>query len=603
MASGVTGKALDWKLMSRVMHYVKPYNGKFVVATILTMFLAAVALVQPILIQRTLDVNILGNDYNGLVFMIGLMIAQLFVQTIAQYYQTYLTNALGQSVIRDLRKDVFNHITSLRLKYFDRTPIGMLITRTVSDLETIADIFSEGLISIMGDMLLVFAVIGYMIWQDWKLALITLIPMPLLFASTYIFKEAIKSSFQEVRTQVAQLNTFLAEHISGISIIQYFAREEQEMRKFRSVNEKYRDANIRSNWYYSIFFPVVEILFAICIALLVWYGCKRILNDQQMHALSASPNGITPGVITGFIVLLNMLFRPIRQLADKFNTLQMGMVGADRIFKVLDTDEVAIDKGKLAPASLQGDIEFKNVWFAYNEENWVLKDINFHIKPGETLALVGATGAGKSSTINILNRFYDIGKGEVKVDGHDIREYKVDYLRSKIATVIQDVFLFTDTIGNNISLNNPEITREEIIAAAKDVGAHDFIERLPGGYDYNVMERGATLSAGQAQLISFIRALVYNPAILVLDEATSSVDTETELLIQTAINKLMQGRTAIVIAHRLSTIQNADKIIVLDHGEIKEVGTHQQLLRIDNGYYRKLYDLQFNSAGIAKTIE
>jgi ATP-binding cassette subfamily B multidrug efflux pump len=535
--------------------------------------------------------------------MVGLMIAQLIVQTVAQYYQTYLTNSLGQSVIRDLRIDIFNHITSLRLKYFDRTPIGMLITRTVSDLETIADIFSEGLISIMGDLLLVIAVIGYMLWQDWKLALITLIPMPLLFASTYVFKEAIKSSFQEVRTQVAQLNTFLAEHISGISIIQYFSREEQEMRKFKAVNMKYRDANIRSNWYYSIFFPVVEILFAICMALLVWYGCKRILNDQQMHALSASPNGITPGVITGFIVLLNMLFRPIRQLADKFNTLQMGMVGADRIFKVLDTDEVATDDGKLAPAELQGEIEFNNVWFAYNDENWVLKNINFHVKPGETLALVGATGAGKSSTINILNRFYDIVKGEVKVDGHDIREYKVDYLRSKIATVIQDVFLFTDTIGNNISLNNPDITREEIIAAAKDVGAHEFIERLPGGYDYNVMERGATLSAGQAQLISFIRALVYNPAILVLDEATSSVDTETELLIQNAINKLMQGRTAIVIAHRLSTIQNADKIIVLDHGEIKEMGTHQELLRIENGYYRKLYDLQFNSAGIAKPLE
>ncbi|MBL4677055.1 MAG: ABC transporter ATP-binding protein [Mucilaginibacter sp.] len=598
----VTGKAFDWKLLKRVMHYVAPYNRVFVVATILTIFLAAVALLQPILIQITLDKYILGNDYNGLVMMVGFMLLQLVIQTVAQYYQTYLTNSLGQSVIRDLRKDVFNHITSLRLRYFDRTPIGMLITRTVSDLETIADIFSEGLISIMGDLLLVIAVIGYMLYQDWKLALITLIPMPFLFASTYVFKEAIKSSFQEVRTQVAQLNTFLAEHISGISIIQYFAREEQEMRKFVDVNKKYRDANIRSNWYYSIFFPVVEILFAVCIALLVWYGCKRILNDQQMHTLSASPDGITPGVITGFIVLLNMLFRPIRQLADKFNTLQMGMVGADRIFKVLDTDDVAPDEGKLAPAVLQGDIKFNNVWFAYIDDNWVLKDISFHVKPGETLALVGATGAGKSSTINILNRFYDIGKGDVKVDGHDIREYSVDYLRSKIATVIQDVFLFTDTIGNNISLNRDDITREQIIAAAKDVGAHDFIERLPGGYDYNVMERGSTLSAGQAQLISFIRALVYDPAILVLDEATSSVDTETEILIQNAINKLMQGRTAIVIAHRLSTIQNADKIIVLDHGEIKEMGTHQQLLRIEGGYYRKLYDLQFNSAGIAKGV-
>ncbi len=596
----VTGKAFDWHLLKRVMHYVKPYNTTFIISAFLTVFLAASALIQPILIQKTLDDYIVVNNYNGLLFMVELMMVQLIIQTVTQYYQTYMTNALGQSVIRDLRIDVFNHITSLRLKYFDRTPIGMLITRTVSDLETIADIFSEGLISIIGDLLLVVAVIGLMLYEDWKLALITLIPMPFLFASTYVFKEAIKSSFQEVRTQVAHLNTFLAEHISGISIIQNFAREDQEMRKFKSVNLKYRDANIRSNWYYSIFFPVVEVLFAVCIGLLVWYGCKRMLSDEQIAHLSASNKGITPGVITGFIILLNMLFRPIRQLADKFNTLQMGMVGADRIFKVLDTDEVVVNTGTLRPARLNGEIEFSKVWFAYNDENWVLKDINFYIRPGETLALVGATGAGKSSTINILNRFYEIGKGEVKVDGHNIMDYDVSYLRSQIATVIQDVFLFTDTIANNISLNNELITREQIIAAAKDVGAHEFIERLPGGYDYNVMERGATLSAGQAQLISFIRALVYDPAILVLDEATSSVDTETELLIQNAINKLMQGRTAIVIAHRLSTIQNADKIIVLDHGEIKEMGTHQELLRIENGYYRKLYDLQFNSTGIAR---
>jgi len=596
--SEVTGKALDWKLLTRVMHYVKPYNVTFIISAFLTVFLAASALVQPILMQKTLDDYILKDNYGGLVFMVELMIGMLIIQTIAQYYQTYLTNSLGQSVIRDLRIDIFNHITSLRLKYFDHTPIGMLITRTVSDLETIADIFSEGLISIIGDILLVIAVIAYMIFLDWKLALITLIPMPLLFLSTYVFKEAIKSAFQEVRTQVAQLNTFLAEHISGISVIQIFAREDQEMRKFKVVNKKHRDAHIRSNWYYSIFFPVVEILFAFCIGLLVWYGCKRILTDGELKAISASPKGITPGTVLGFIVLLNILFRPIRQLADKFNTLQMGMVGADRIFKVLDTDEVAVNTGKLKPAHLTGEIEFKHVWFAYNEENWVLKDINFHVKPGKTLALVGATGAGKSSTINILNRFYEIAKGSVLVDGVDIREYDVNYLRARIATVIQDVFLFTDTIANNISLNNAAITREQVIAAAKDVGAHEFIERLPGGYDYNVMERGATLSAGQAQLISFIRALVYNPTILVLDEATSSVDTETEILIQNAISKLMHGRTAIVIAHRLSTIQNADKIIVLDHGEIKEIGTHQQLLRIENGYYRKLYDLQFNSAGI-----
>lgn len=598
--SQVTGKAFDWQLLKRVMRYVKPYKVTFIISVFLTIFLAVSALLQPILIQKTLDDYILVNDYSGLVLMVELMVGQLLIQTIAQYYQTHLTNSLGQSVIRDLRIDVFNHITSLRLKYFDRTPIGMLITRTVSDLETIADIFAEGLISIMGDLLLVIAIIGYMFHRDWKLTAITLIPMPLLFASTYVFKEAIKSSFQEVRTQVAHLNTFLAEHISGINIIQSFAREDQEMRKFKAVNLKHRDAHIRSNWYYSIFFPVVEILFAICIGLLVWYGCKRILTDQQLAKLSASDKGITPGTILEFIIYLNLLFRPIRQLADKFNTLQMGMVGADRIFKVLDTDEVATNDGHLMPATIEGDIKFSNVWFAYNDENWVLKDISFHVKPGETLALVGATGAGKSSTINILNRFYEIGKGSVTIDGHEIREYDVDYLRSQIATVIQDVFLFSDTIANNISLNNETITREQVIAAAKDVGAHEFIERLPGGYDYNVMERGATLSAGQSQLISFIRALVYNPSILILDEATSSVDTETEVLIQNAINKLMEGRTAIVIAHRLSTIQKADKIIVLDHGEIKEIGTHQELLRIEDGYYRKLYDLQFNSTGIVR---
>ncbi len=588
--AGVTGKALDVKLLSRVLQYVKPYRRQFIWAALLTVLMAGLSPIRPFLIQITLDKYILNADFNGLLKMTLITLALLVVQSLVQYYQTYLTNALGQSVILDLRTNVFNHITQLRLKYFDHTPIGVLITRSVSDLETIADIFSEGLISIIGDMLQLIALIGIMLYTDWRLTLITLIPMPLLMLATYWFKEAIKTSFQEVRTQVSHLNTFLQEHISGMSVIQYFAREDQEMRKFVAVNQKYRDANIRSNWYYSIFFPIVEIISAMSLGLLVWYGSKRILAD---------PLHISPGTITAFILYINMVFRPIRELADKFNTLQMGMVGADRIFKVLDTDETTVNKGTLAPENIKGAIDFDHIWFAYDEEKYVLKDVSFSIKPGETLALVGATGAGKSSTINILNRFYEISKGTVKVDGVNIQDYELGVLRSQIATVIQDVFLFSDTIANNISLNNPAISREKIIQAAKEVGAHEFIMRLPGGYDYEVMERGSTLSAGQAQLISFIRALVYDPKILVLDEATASIDTETEELIQQAIFKLMKGRTSIVIAHRLSTIQNANKIIVLDHGEIKEMGSHQELLKL-NGFYKRLYELQFNSTGIAK---
>ncbi len=591
----VTGKTYDWSLLRRLFKYTNPYKRLFYLAISLTLSLAIVAPLRPLLIQKTVDDFILFDNKSGLINMTMILVALLIIQTIIQYYHTFLTNTLGQSVIKDLRKDVFNHLTQLRLKYFDRTPLGQLITRTVSDLETIADIFSEGLIVIIGDILQLVTIIGVMLYTDWKLTLIVLIPMPLLMLATYIFKEAIKSAFQDVRTQVAQLNTFLQEHISGISIIRYFAREDQEYKKFKAINAVHRDAHIRSNWYYSIFFPVVEIISALSIGLLVWYGSKSILNNE-----------ISAGVVVAFIMYVNMLFRPIRELADKFNTLQMGMVGADRIFKVLDTQEQTVNEGKLSPQSLKGEIEFKNVWFSYQQsqatikdEDWILKNISFEVKEGETLALVGATGAGKSSTINILNRFYEISKGSVKIDGINIKDFELTCLRNQIATVLQDVFLFSDTITNNITLKNPAISRQIIIAAAKDVGAHDFIMRLPGGYDYEVQERGATLSSGQAQLISFIRALVYDPKILVLDEATSSVDTETEILIQQAIEKLMLGRTSIVIAHRLSTIQNADKIIVLDHGEIKEMGTHQELLRL-NGYYKNLYDLQFNSSGIEK---
>lgn len=586
----VSGKAVDISLLGRIFHYVTPYRRIFIWTILLTIFTAVLAPIRPWLVQLTLDKYIIEGNNTGLLNMTLIMIGLLLIQTLVQYFHTFSTNVLGQSVIKDLRVNVFNHISSLRLKYFDRTPIGQLITRTVSDLETIADIFSEGLIVIIGDILQVVAIIAVMLYTDWELTLIVLIPMPFLMVASYVFKEAIKSAFQEVRTQISNLNTFLQEHITGIKIIQYFARENQEMRKFKRINAKHRDAHIRSNWYYSIFFPVVEIISAMSLGLLVWWGSESILANR-----------ITPGVVVSFIMFINMLFRPIRELADKFNTLQMGMVGAERIFNVLDTDEKTEDNGRQKPEIFRGDIEFRNVWFAYNDEKWVLKDISFHVKPGDTLALVGATGAGKSSTINILNRFYEINKGTVTIDGLDIREYELSYLRSHIATVLQDVFLFSDSIANNINLNNNKITRDQLITAAREVGAEDFISRLPGGFDYDVMERGATLSAGQAQLISFIRAMVYNPRILVLDEATASVDTETEELIQNAITKLMEGRTSIVIAHRLSTIQNADRIIVLDHGEIKEMGSHQELLKL-NGYYKRLYDLQFNSEGIGREL-
>ncbi|MCA5004159.1 ABC transporter ATP-binding protein [Sphingobacterium bovistauri] len=565
---------------------MRPYRTIFWVSVLLTILLAAVAPALPMLIEYTLDNYILNGQYEGLNMMLIIMMLLLIAQTIIRYFHTLMTNSLGQSVIRDIRIQVFEHITNLRLKYFDNTPIGRLITRTISDLETIANIFSEGLIQIIGDLLQLVVILGVMFYTDWRLTLIILVPMPLMLWATYIFKEAMKSAFQDVRLWVSNLNTFLQEHISGMAVIQYFAREEQEMKKFDAINKEHRNAHVRANWYFSIFFPVLEIIIAIATGLLVWYGSKQVLADV-----------ISPGVVVAFLMYINMIFRPIRELIDKFNTLQMGMVSAERIFDVLDTDEFTPNSGTHTPTYIRGEIEFKNVWFAYNDERWVLKDVSFKVQPGDTLALVGATGAGKSSVINILSRFYEIQKGQILLDGIDIREYELIFLRKNISTVLQDVFLFSDTVKNNITLQNPNITDEEIINAAKRVGAYDFIMRLPGGFDYKVQERGATLSAGQAQLVSFIRALVHDPRILILDEATSSIDTETEIMIQSAIDNLMDGRTAIVIAHRLSTIQKADKIIVLEKGEIKEIGSHQELLAM-NGHYKKLYDLQFDSAGI-----
>lgn len=582
----ISGKAYDSKLLGRLAKYIRPYRTIFWVSVVLTILLAAVAPALPLLIEYTLDHYILSGSGKGLTQMLLLMLALLVAQTVIRYFHTLMTNSLGQSVIRDIRIQVFNHITNLRLKYFDNTPIGRLITRTISDLETIANIFSEGLIQIIGDLLQLVVILGVMFYTDWKLTLVILVPMPLMIAATYIFKEAMKSAFQSVRIWVSNLNTFLQEHITGMAVIQYFAREEQEMRKFKEINKEHRNAHIRANWYFSIFFPVLEIIIAVATGLLVWYGSKQILADV-----------ISPGVVVAFIMYINMIFRPIRELIDKFNTLQMGMVSAERIFDVLDTDEFTPNHGDYKPEHVAGAIEFKNVWFAYNDEKWVLRDVSFSVKPGETLALVGATGAGKSSVINILSRFYEIQKGEILLDGVDIRTYDLTYLRQTIATVLQDVFLFSDTVSNNIRLNNPNISMDSIIDASKKVGAYDFIMRLPGNFEYQVQERGSTLSAGQAQLISFIRALVHDPKILILDEATSSIDTETEMMIQHAIDTMMDGRTSIVIAHRLSTIQKADKIIVLDKGEIMEMGSHHELLEFD-GHYRKLYELQFNSAGI-----
>jgi ATP-binding cassette subfamily B multidrug efflux pump len=580
--SSVSGKAIDTKILRRIYKYIAPYKKVFYTSVFLTIFLAAIAPVRPYMVQYTIDNYILTQDAQGLLNMVWLMLALLGIQTIIQYYHTVLTNFLGQSAILDLRKLVFSHLLSLRLKYFDHTPIGTLVTRAVSDLETIADVFSEGLIVIIGDILQIVVIVGVMLYVDWRLTLISLATIPFLLIATYIFKERTKKAFQDVRVEVAKLNTFLQEHISGMRITQLFVREEAEMEKFKNINRRHRKAHIKSVWYYSIFFPVVELMSATSVGLLVWYGFKEVLDGT-----------LSLGVIVSFMMYLNMLFRPIRELADKFNTLQMGMVSSERIFNVLDTNEQTPNDGTIKDIQIKGAIQFEHVRFAYNEENYVLNDISFEVEAGKTLAIVGATGAGKSSIINLLNRFYEINQGSIKVDGRDIREYELSFLRSQIATVLQDVFLFSDSIEENIRMNNKAIMREEIMDAAKQVGAHEFIMNLPGGYDYNVMERGATLSVGQAQLISFIRALVFNPRILVLDEATSSVDTETELLIQSAIQKLMKGRTSIVIAHRLSTIQNADQIMVLDKGVIVEKGSHQELLKLD-GAYKRLYELQYS---------
>lgn len=582
----ITGKAVDFAILKRILSYAKSYKTNFAFAIFATTFYAFLSPVRPILIQYTFDNFVVKHNADMLFDMTMVLIGLLILEAIVQFFDSFLTNRLGQSIIKDLRIQLYKHIASLRLKYYDNTPIGTLVTRAVSDIEVIADMFSDGLISIIGDLMKLFVLLGVMLFLNFKLTLIVLIPIPFLLIATYIFKKSVAASFQDVRTQVARLNAFVQEHITGMNIVQIFNREKAESKKFDEINTKHRDANIRSIMAYSIFFPVVEILSSISLGLLVWWGGKEMLQSITSE-----------GQLVEFILFLNMMFRPIRQLADRFNTLQMGMVSSDRVFKVLDTNEKIENLGTKSAENIQGDVELKNVFFAYNNEDWVLKNVSFSVKQGQTVALVGATGAGKSSIINLLNRFYEYNKGVISIDGVDVRNYELTSLRKNIGVVLQDVFLFSDTLANNISLNNPEITREKIIESAKIVGAHNFISKLPNGYDYNAMERGAMLSVGQRQLISFIRAYVYNPRILVLDEATSSIDTESEKLIQNAIDIITKNRTSIIIAHRLATIQKADKIIVLDKGEIIEQGNHQELLK-QNGQYKRLFELQFKEENV-----
>ena len=579
-----SGNIIDWSVLHRLMRFVTPYRGRFIIVVVLTFVLGALAPIRPLLIQYTLDNHVAAGQYQEMVNFIIILLALLVLNSIAQYIHTYLSGWLGQQVIRDIRIRLYQHIIGLRLRFFDKTPIGRLVTRTISDVETLSDVFSEGLAAMVGDLLQIIFILVCMFYVDWKLALISLSTLPLLFVSTYIFKEKIKVAFNDVRNAVANLNTFVQEHLTGMNIVQIFGNEKNEFEKFKTINEEHKHANLRSVLYYSVYFPVAEIISAAGIGLVVWYGAKGVIHIEQ--------TGLTMGELIAFIMFIQMFFRPIRMIADRYNTLQMGIVSSSRILNLLDDGEHVQKNGELKPAEFRGAVQFDDVWFAYNEPNYVLKGINLNIREGETLALVGATGAGKSSIVNLLNRFYEISKGRITIDGVDLQEYELGNLRKNIGVVLQDVFLFSDSILNNITLDNPEVTEEMVWHAADLVGARKFIERVPGKLEYNVMERGATLSVGQRQLISFIRAMVYDPKILILDEATSSVDSETEEMIQQAIAKMMRGRTSIVIAHRLSTIQRADKIVVLDHGEIKEIGRHEELLARE-GYYSQLHKMQY----------
>ena len=579
--SEVSGKTFDAHLLKRVLNYVKPYLNIFYGTAIFAILIAFLSPVRPILIQYAFDNYIITPNEDKLLLITLLLVGLLFAESVLQYFYTYWSNFLGQSVIRDLRLQTYKKIINFKQQYFDKNPIGALVTRVVSDIETISDIFSQGLLVIIADILKLIIVIIVMFVTDWRLALFSLASIPLLLIATYWFKRSIKSAFQDVRKQVSALNTFVQEHIVGMYIVQLFNKEDVEFEKFKKINNCHKKAHVKSIWYYSVFFPIVEILSATSIGLLIWWGGIE----------AATTTDVTLGELIAFILYIHMLFRPIRQLADRFNVLQMGMVASERVFKVLDTDDSITNLGKISLDNCRGDIEFKNVWFAYNDEDWVLRDVSFKISAGKTLALVGATGAGKSSIINLLTRNYEINKGTILIDGVNYLQYDLNSLRENIAIVLQDVFLFSDTIYNNIVLGR-DISLDSVKAYAKDIEIDDFVQSLPMNYHYNVRERGGMLSLGQRQLISFVRAYVNQPKILVLDEATSSIDSETEFLIQRSSEKLTNDRTSIVIAHRLATVQNADIIILLEDGKLIEEGSHQYLLS-KNGKYKLLHDLQF----------
>lgn len=575
-------KQSDWKTLQRVIRLALPFKSLFIFSISFAILSAFVTAVRPMIIQYIIDVNIVQLHGKNLEISVFILLLTIILEFLFKYIFGISTTTLGQNIMLQLRTKLFSHVQNMRLKFFDNTPVGIITTRTINDIEAVNNIFSEGLISIVADVMTLIFVVGFMLYSDYKLALICLTTFPIIIFATYIFKEKVRVSFNDVRDKVAQLNSFVQEHISGMRIVQIFNAQKSEFKKFDTLNHEHYTANDKSVLYYSIFFPVVEIISSLAIAILIWYGAVQVMHGKA-----------EVGVFPAFILYINLAFRPLRMLADKFNTLQMGIIASERVFKLLDREEKIEDKGTLAPVSIKGDIAFQKVWFAYNNEEYVLKDISFSVKAGETLAIVGATGSGKSSTVNILNRFYEINKGKILLDGIDTKSYKLNALRSYMGLVLQDVFLFSGTVMENITLKNPAITEAQVITASKLVGAHTFITELPNGYQHNVMERGSTLSVGQRQLISFIRALIYNPQILILDEATSSIDTESENLIQHAIETLVKGRTSIVIAHRLSTIQNADKIMVLEHGEIKELDTHEELLKKEDGYYKKLYEMQF----------